>query len=294
MKGASTRFPSRPPAGIFAAIGLRAVAIALLCPAWSLAADQKLILTDGTDQLVRSYEVVGARVRYYSAERQQWEELPASLVDWEATEKAKQEAEQNAAVELEPDPSAPEASEVFEAAPGVPLPEGEGAYVYDGKTVLGLLQSLATMETDVKRTILGALSPLPVVKGRSWIKLDGRTAKVSVTGSTPVFYLQLSQPFSGGYGLVRLKAQGDSRLVGQVLTTPITGETAESQDVVPAAIVEVESAKSDGKPSIVKVTPREPLQPGEYAIVSFLAPGDLNLFVWDFSVRPAPAAQPGR
>ncbi len=66
------------------------------------AADQKLVLTDGTDHLVRSYERKGERVRYFSTERQQWEEIPASLVDWEATEEARREMEKIPEVALEP------------------------------------------------------------------------------------------------------------------------------------------------------------------------------------------------
>jgi hypothetical protein len=55
---------------------------------------KKLILADGTFQMVREYHREGDRVRYYSLERSAWEEMPAMLVDWAATEKA--EVEQSA------------------------------------------------------------------------------------------------------------------------------------------------------------------------------------------------------
>src|SRR5665213_824944 len=45
------------------------------------AANLKLYTTDGEHQIVREYLVVGDRVRFYSVDRSDWEEVPASLID---------------------------------------------------------------------------------------------------------------------------------------------------------------------------------------------------------------------
>src|SRR5579871_4087505 len=55
-------------------------ALALLdFTAW--AANIKLYLKDGSYHLVREYQVQPDRVRFYSVERSQWEEIPLDLVD---------------------------------------------------------------------------------------------------------------------------------------------------------------------------------------------------------------------
>src|SRR5579885_2215766 len=48
-------------------------------PAFSAA--EKLYLKDGSFQYVREYQRQGDRIRYYSTERSEWEEIPVELVD---------------------------------------------------------------------------------------------------------------------------------------------------------------------------------------------------------------------
>jgi predicted nucleic acid-binding Zn-ribbon protein len=134
-----------------------------------LARGKKLILKDGGFQLVRSYERSGDRVRYFSAERGDWEEIPAAMVDWEATAKAeadeekaeaeltakvhKQEVETKAAIAMDIDAS-------LQVAPGVFLPPGEGMFVIEGKSVTALEQAGSQVKLDKKRLIQQALSPI--------------------------------------------------------------------------------------------------------------------------------------
>jgi hypothetical protein len=61
---------------------MRRVLVALFVLAFSaFAGNVKLYLKDGGYQLVREYQVQTDRVRYYSVERSQWEEMPLDLVD---------------------------------------------------------------------------------------------------------------------------------------------------------------------------------------------------------------------
>ena len=45
----------------------------------------KLYMKDGSDQLVREYKVENDRVKFYSLDREEWEEVPLALVDLDKT-----------------------------------------------------------------------------------------------------------------------------------------------------------------------------------------------------------------
>ncbi len=65
------------PSRILLFVVLLLSSLAACLPALAQAPNQRLVLKDGTYQVVTKYQKVGDRVRYFSAERGQWEELPA-------------------------------------------------------------------------------------------------------------------------------------------------------------------------------------------------------------------------
>ena len=154
------------------------------CAAW---ADQKLYLKDGSYQLVSRYEVHGDRVRYYSVEGSQWEEIPTSLVDFDATERAKKEEATQQQKELEEAQQIdkerfehPAGDTGFEVMPGVHLPKEEGVFAFDGTRVIRMVESSADLVTDKKRAVLTKALPAPVLKNRSLAVLDGNKAAVRI------------------------------------------------------------------------------------------------------------------
>src|SRR5271157_4289638 len=102
-------------------------------------ANLKLYMKDGSYQMVSSYEVHGDRVRYFSIERSEWEEVPTSLVDFDATRRAQEETK--AAEKKQLDEAKQIEQERFykppdqgrEVAPGIHLPGDDGIFTVDGQ-----------------------------------------------------------------------------------------------------------------------------------------------------------------
>src|SRR6266705_865214 len=131
---------------------------------------KKLVLKDGTFQLVRDYQRNGERVRYLSAERGDWEEIPAVMVDWDATAKtaAAEKSEEDAlAKKIHAQEQAQKIETVMDVdaslqvSPGVFLPPGEGMFVIDGKSVKPLEQVGSEIKTD-----LPSITNIPSPGGR--------------------------------------------------------------------------------------------------------------------------------
>ncbi len=264
----------------------------------------KLVLKDGTFQVVREYQRNGDRVRYFSMERGNWEEIPTSLVDWDATAKAASDAEKASAAEVEKIHKQEEAKRMdnvadidasLQVGAGVFLPEGEGMFVVEGKSVRALDQA----GTQVKSSLLRAAGQVivPVVPGKKTIVLPGAHATVRLRNITPEFFLReppfdpevvssiqrSSRPGDSGpeVELIRVKVGRNSREI-ESIGTLFGQEMSVNRNSV--SIQEWEVAKN-----VYRFTLSEPLTPGEYVLAEML-PDGLNLFVWDFGVD---AASPG-
>jgi hypothetical protein len=274
---------------------------------YALPRGNKLILKDGTYQLVRNYERNGDRVRYFSAERGDWEEIPASLVDWDATAKAaaaetseadalakkvhKQEQEQQIMTVMDIDAS-------LQVAPGVFLPPGEGMFVINGKSVTQLEQVGSQIKTDKKQLLKQVLTPIPIVRSKRNIEIPGEHAKVRVNNAEVEFYLReappdpdrtspiehSSRPGESGpeVELVKATVKGNKRQLESIMS--LFGEQTEEN----RATISIE--RWEIAPTVYRFTLSQPLPPGEYALTEILADG-MNLFVWDFGVDPAKATK---
>jgi hypothetical protein len=249
------------------------------CPSW---ATQKLFLKDGSYQVVSSYEVHGDRVRYYSVERSAWEELPASLVDFEATKRAQEEvkaAEKKVieeAKELEKERFEKPENLGFEIAPGIHLPKDEGVYSFDGARVIPLVQSSAQIVTDKKRAALLLAVPGPLLKSRSLVVLPGAQAAVRLQQAQPTFYVQSADGLGAKVQLIRIKSSKEARVVEKLEVRQGLGKPAESRATLPLERTQV-------APDVYKVKPTQALDPGEYALGELMQ-DKLNLEVWDFGV----------
>jgi hypothetical protein len=266
--------------------------VSLLGASAARAATLKLFLKDGTYELVSSYEVKGDRVRYYSVERSEWEEVPKSLVDFEATrkaqeeEKASQQKQLEEARELEKERFEKPENSGYEVAPGLRLPQEEGIYSVDGLRVIRMPQSSAEVVTDKKRAALVMALPGPLVKSRSLVVLQGTKAAIRLAQFLPVFYVQSAEGLGARLELIQVKPEKETRLVEMVEVRGKMGKPAAGANPTELRTT-VPLERTQLAPGLYKLQPTHPLEPGEYALGE-LDQEKLNLELWDFGVGASP------
>ena len=152
----------------------------------------KLYLKDGDYHLVREYQVQGDRIRYYSIERGEWEEIPKALVDLEKTDREHQANSEAAAKEAQ-EQDEEDKAEREQRREIASIPMDAGAYLRVGEQIKALPLADYQVITSKKRKTLQVLSPIPIVPGKASVVIQGEHAKFVVTDNRPNFYLRLAK-----------------------------------------------------------------------------------------------------
>lgn len=288
--------------------------------------NHRLILKDGSYQIVRKYEIVGDRVRYISLERGgDWEELPESLVDWEATRKWERDHAAELAAAEDPSPAMKEAADIDkeeaaeraeeaarmpEVAKGLELPDQDSVFVLD--TYQGTPELVELLPNDLAvdaKTHHGISSLNPLAGQRASIELPGAHAKVHLHVNDPAIFLSLNATDNAEKVLshaltVNTKGAPDAVNRKHGAHSPESGFAIVKVDerkavrIVGAIHISPTGNVTQSEDTIpmkvevmpgkhwLKLTPTETLAIGEYALVEILSPSDISQTVWDFDVNP--------
>lgn len=283
----------------------------------------RLILKDGSYQIVMSYRVVGQVVHYISAERGgAEEEIPLSLVDLDATHRWEQRhtAHPDGAPEIDPELLKEEADRAAltpEVAKDLRLPEDSSTLVLDTFHGTPELVPLAQTDSDLNRNtahnvLRAALNPLAAA--HPILTLKGETSPIQLHVADPVLYLRIgdeSVPDTAGTPLT-VDTHGATSRAPKDSNDPPGGAATSRYVIVRADVRRGERVISSirinqlgtgqHQPDLVetttqllpgghwlKITPSYPLDFGEFALMEVISDKSVNLGVWDFGVHPVAA-----
>jgi hypothetical protein len=247
---------------------------------------KKLILTDGTFQLAREYSVEGDRVRYWSVERSQWEEIPANMVNWDATHKAEvEQAAQDAqlkakihASELAMRTQDIDVDRSLEIKPGLFLPDAAGLYALETKQIYVMKQSLAATHMSKGREVERILSGIPLIPEKQTLEIADAHAALRLTVGEPEFFMRPADDREPRFRLLRAQIKNGHRVLENVSILMTGQQNHHATDVdfqtwTPAR-------------GVFRYTVNRPLQPGEYAFIEMTNEG-ISSYVWDFGIDPS-------
>jgi hypothetical protein len=278
----------------------------------------RLILKDGTYQLVLSYKIVGNVVRYRSAERNGAEEdVPLALVDLPATVRWKQThtaATDDGPPVLSPELAREEAARAAltpEILPGLRLSDSASVLVLDTFEGTPELVPVPQEGSDLNKETAHAVQKKSIHPGSSphdIFEIQGPRSEVQLHVPDPVFYVRIGTedaapgdlgssaltvathdatpgrevPAGGAessdYIIERVDARQDLRVVDSPRLV-LLGSGRTQPDVIEMK----EEPVTGGR--WLKLTPKQPLTFGEYALLEVLSAHEVNLDVWDFGIH---------
>lgn len=181
------------------------------------------------------------------------------------------------------------AQSVPEPIPGVHITNGTIPWavdVYNGKQEL-----VPIHHTDIDlnnhrgANVAGSLAGSFFYKPKATTEIPGAHARVALHTGKPVFYVHVmndpgGDPSDANWAIVRAVVKKDRRVLAQIKFTQLTDNAKRSDAQVEATVEQL----PDGW---LKITPTDPLAPGEYALMPI--PRTQNAYsvaVFDFSLNP--------
>jgi hypothetical protein len=290
--------------------------------------NHRLILKDGSYQMVRDYQIVGERVRYLSQERGDWEEMPSNLIDWEATRKWEKEhadlaedaspamKEAEAIDKEETEEREEQKARMPEVAPGLELPDEEGVFVLD--TFQGTPELVELTPTDLttnSKSRKGVAVLNPLATQRESLEIAGAHSRIHLHVNDPAIYVSLGveaerEPVlthaltvnTSGAKAVNGKHGAHSPQSGFAI---VRVDERRAVRIVGAIRVSLKGEVTQDENTIpakvemvagkhwLKITPNDNLTVGEYALVEIVSPSEINESVWDFRVDSRMGENPG-
>jgi hypothetical protein len=242
----------------------------------------RLFLKDGEFHMVREYQVQGDRIRYYSTERGDWEEIPKALVDLNKTEAQRKQKEEALTKEARAQDEE-EQAERAQRREIESIPVESGAYIKENGQIKALKSADYQILTDKKRKALQVLSPIPLVPGKATVVIKGERSSFGIKEARPEFYLRLAKEEK--FGIIKLtpNSKKNLRIVENVSIIPVSRESMESRK-------QIETFETQLVGNLYKVWPEKPLTPGEYALMEFAddenaEKEDIALLIWDFAIE---------
>jgi hypothetical protein len=263
---------------------VRGILLLLIASLLAGAATIRLYLKEGDYQLVREYKVLQDRVRYYSVERGDWEEIPLEMVDLKKTESEMKRREESIKEETSALAAEEKAEREIEKE-RERVPQEPGVYQIAGNELKTIKQAESKVVGESrKRSVLKVMSPIPTVSGKGTVEVDGAHSANVIASDRPEFYIRLSR--EERFGIFRLSERKGNRVVEKLTIVPVTKQIVEEQD-------EVQVFRQQAGDGLYKIWPMKPLEPGEYVVMEYTPAeeGSVNLQIWDFAIAAATNAK---